>query len=290
MKSQLTLLAIASVLATASVACTNMSEEGIVNDEDPLTSANGLSSNGLSSNGLTSNGLSSNGLSSNGLSSNGLSSNGLVMGALRDTSTTGDLTRMFFRYLVSCALPTGHSVSYTWTDSSSMLHTEVNPGGLGLAPLWETGPVDQTGKELVSACLGARVNSKGIVVPLSLRAKNVSALTVTSSERSSYTYGEGSFWGDLFSGSPHIYSCTRAPLHVGIASSSYLSQGRTCTTAACGLIHPLGQCYAYDGTGSGQACYERASNGDYATDCFSQLLKGSAGAATYQVLTVWLMP
>src|ERR1700760_4516319 len=119
------LATLTGLLATAGVACTDATDQGIVNDDDPLTSSNGLSSNGLSSNGLSSNGLSSNGLSSNGLSTNGLSSNGLVMTALRDQSSTGDLTRLFFRYLISCALPTGHSVTYTWTDVSGALHTEI---------------------------------------------------------------------------------------------------------------------------------------------------------------------
>src|SRR5258708_5433756 len=192
------LLLLSFALATS--ACANASDPGIVNDEDPLMAQNGLSSNGLSSNGLSSNGLSSNALSSNALSSGSLSNNTLVMQALRDQSPTGALSRMFFRYLVSCALPPDHSVTYTWTDSSGTLHTEINPGGLSLAPKWETSAPDQQDKELVSACLGARTNSLGIPVPLSLRAKNVASLSVSSSERSSYTYGEGAFWGNLFNG------------------------------------------------------------------------------------------
>src|SRR5262245_56779943 len=104
-----TLALLTATLALGVGACTDLVDGGVVNDEDPLTSANGLSSNGLSGNGLSSNGLAMNGLSSNGLSSNGLSSNGLVMGALTDPIATGDLTRTFFRYLVSCALAANHS-------------------------------------------------------------------------------------------------------------------------------------------------------------------------------------
>ena len=205
------LMLLSCALATGAAACTDGSDPGVVNDEDPLTSENGLSSNGLSSNGLSSNGLSSNALSSNALSSNGLSSNGLVIQALRDQSATGDLTRLFFRYLISCALGPNHSVSYTWTDSKGTKHTEVNPGGLGLAPGWETGAPSQTDKEVISACLAARTNSKGIPVPLSLRGKNISGLSVASAERSSYTYGEGAFWGNLFNGtSPRTSTRARA--------------------------------------------------------------------------------
>jgi len=283
------MLFLSCALASVSLACTDASEQGIVNDEDPLTSENGLSSNGLSSNGLSSNGLSSNALSSNGLSSNGLSSNALVMQALRDQTGTGDLTRMFFRYLVSCALPTNHSVSYTWTDSTGMVHTEINPGGLGLAPGWETKPATQTDKEVISACLGARTNSKGIPVPLSLRGKSISGLSVSASERSSYTYGEGAFWGNIFNGSsPYLYSCSRVAFSYGASTSQYLAQGRTCTTAGCGIITPLGPCYTSDSATTGQACFDRDGGKDWVSECDPQ--KSSTAPKSDNVLTTWLLP
>jgi hypothetical protein len=276
-------------LAGSSLACTDTSDPGIVNDEDPLISENGLSSNGLSSNGLSSNGLSSNGLSSNGLSSNALSSNALVMGALRDQSGTGDLTRLFFRYLISCALGPNHSVSYTWTDSTGHTHTEINPGGLGLAPGWENGAATQTDKEVVSACLAARTNSKGIPVPISLRGKNITGLTVTSGERSAYTYGEGAFWGNLFNGSnPYVYSCSRVAFNAGASTSQYLTQGRTCTTVGCGIITSVGACYTSDSASTGQACFDRDSSKDWVSECNSQ--KKSYVATSSNVLTTWLQP
>jgi hypothetical protein len=275
-----------SVLLTGSVACTNAPDVGVVNVRDALTSENGLSSNGLSSNGLSSNGLSSNGLSSNGLSSNGLAASAAVMSALRDTSPTGDLTRTFFAYLISCALPSGHSTSYTWTDTTGMVHTEVNLGALGLAPGWENNAATQVQKELVSACLGARTNSLGVHVPLSLRAKGVSALSVTSSERSSYTFGEGAFWGNLFNGgSPYLYSCSRDAFNAGPDSSQYLKQGRTCTTSACGIITPVGPCYTANVT-TGQACYEQSQ--DWTANCSPQLNKSVQGSQN--VIATWLMP
>jgi len=278
------LLFLSCALASASLACTDASEPGIVNDEDPLTSSNGLSSNGLSSNGL-----SSNGLSSNALSSNALSSNALVMQALQDKTATGDLTRMFFRYLISCALAPNHSVTYTWTDSTGMKHTETNPGGLGLAPNWETAPSTQTDKEVISACLGARTNSKGIPVPLSLRGKSISGLSVTSAERSSYTYGEGAFWGNIFGSSPYLYSCSRVAFSYGASTSQYLSQGRTCTTAGCGIITPVGPCYTSDAAIlGGQACFDRDGAKDWVSECNSQ--KNPLAAKTDNALTTWLMP
>jgi hypothetical protein len=275
-------------LASGSFACNDASDPGIVNDEDPLTSENGLSSNGLASNGLASNGLANNALASNPLGTSSLAGNALVIQALRDPSASGDLSRLFFRYLVSCSLGPNHSVSYTWTDSSGKLHTEVNPGGLGLAPGWESSAPNQTAKEVVSACLAARTNSKGIPVPLSLRGKAIAGLTVASSERSQYTYGEGAFWGNLFASPPHLYSCSRVAFSAGIATSQYLTQGRTCTTAGCGIITPVGPCYTSDGATSGQACFDRDGGKDWVTSCDSQLKKSYPTSTN--VLTTWLMP
>jgi hypothetical protein len=281
---------LAATLALGAGACTDATDRTIVNNEDPLTSANGLSTNGLSMNGLAMNGLAMNGLSTNGLSMNGLSTNGLVMGALQDPSATGDLTRMFFRYLISCALPANHSVTYTWTDSAGQLHTEVNPGGLDLAPNWEDHPASQTDKELVSACLAARTNSKGVSVPLSLRAKGVAALSVTSTERSSYTYGEGSFWGNMFNGSsaPILYSCSRSALNAGTSTSQYLAQGRTCASGNCGIITYVGPCYTADAAIAGQACYERAGNSDWVNNCNPQMNKSATSSS--HVVSTWLLP
>jgi hypothetical protein len=278
------------VLALGGGACSafsaDVSDPGIVTEEDALTSENSLTSNSLTSNSLTSNSLTSNSLTSNSISSNSLTSNSLVMGALRNQTATGDSARMFFRYLVSCALPVNHSVTYTWTDSSGVKHTETNPGSLGLAPGWETTGATQTDKELVSGCLGARVNSKGVVVPLSLRAKGVTALTVSASERSSYSYAEGAFWGNLFGSTPYLYSCSRTGYNS--APSQYLSQGRTCATAGCGLITYVGACYTSDTASSGQACFERAPNFDWVSNCNQQQSKYSSLAN--HVITTWLLP
>lgn len=279
-------LILTSLLVTSTAGCASAPDAPIIRQVDALTSENGLSSNGLTSNGLTSNGLTSNGLTSNGLTSNGLTSNAEVMAALRDTTPTGDLTRLFFQYLISCALPSGHSTSYTWTDAAGTTYTDVVQGALGLAPNWENGPPSEADKEIVSACLGARTNSLGVHVPLSLRAKGVAALNVTAAERSSYTYGEGAFWGNLFNGAPYVYSCSRDAFDDGAATSQYLSQGRTCTTSACGIITPVGPCYTSNSAIIGQACYEQ--NADWVADCSqldNKIIQGSQN-----VIATWLMP
>jgi hypothetical protein len=284
------LVAISALLPLGLVACSDLNEANVLNDEDPLTSSNGISSNGISSNGISSNGISSNALTTNALSSGALSGNTTILTALRDKTSTGNNTRMFYRYVVNCALPSGKSVTYTWTDSAGVTHTEVNPGGLGLAAPWENGPVDQNGKELVSACLGARTNSLGIAVPLSLRAKNAAPLAVSAQERTDYSYGEGAFWGNLFNGgSPYLYACTRAPFNSGASTSSYLTQGRTCTTGGCGIITSVGRCYAGDLAVLGQSCYERASNADWVSKCGPAMSSLSLSNQS-NVISTWLKP
>ena len=209
------------------------------------------------------------------------------MTALRDTTATGALSRMFFHYMVSCALPAGRSVSYTWTNTTGTTITEVNPGQLGLASSWESGPLSDTGKQWVSACLAARTNSLGHNHPISMRA-GTSALPVTAQERTDYAYGEGSFWGNLFDGTPYIYSCTRSPMKAGASTSAGLSDGRTCTTSACGVIKPVGYCYLSTSASTGQNCWQKASNNDYASDCGSSTQKWNGNNRSDKVISVWL--
>src|SRR5882672_9972040 len=163
--------------------------------EDPVLGANGLTINGLTTNGLTINGLTINGLTINGLTINGLAPTSLA--ALRDKTAAGTVTRLFFRYLISCALPAGHDIRYTWTDATGD-HDEIAGGQFGLAPSWESGAVDVAGQEMVSACLFARTNALGKSVPISTRGDGVATLAVTASDRGQYHYGEGAFWGNAF--------------------------------------------------------------------------------------------
>src|SRR3954469_19440828 len=93
-------LSLCAFLPFAAAACGDVVDGTVVNDEDPLTSMNGISSNGISSNGISSNGISSNALTSNALSTGALGANGAVLRQLQDPSSAGDRTRMFYRYVV----------------------------------------------------------------------------------------------------------------------------------------------------------------------------------------------
>ena len=280
--------------ASASLAAAACQGGGPADDvaigSDAVESANGLTSNGLTSNGLTSNGLTSNGLTSNGLAAGKLVATTLT--ALRDKSATGDLTRTFFRYLVSCALPAGHDVSYSWTDALGRVHNEIAPGAFNLAPGWETGPLDLAGQDWVSACLFARTNSLGVSVPISIRADGPGRLATTAQERIDFSFGEGAFWGNLFlSPTPYGHSCSRLPPppRGGASTSSDLSNGRTCATEGCGIITYVGPCFASGSATSGQACFQRdAINGDWVNGCTSTL--SARQVLNPRVISTWLRP
>jgi len=121
---------------------------------------------------LTTNGLTTNGLTTNGLTTNGLAPTSLA--ALRDQTATGGVTRLFFRYLVSCALPAGHDVTYTWTDAAAVVHKEVAGYG-GLMVHEDEGHITTIAVEpdLQHAGIGTR-----LMLDLMEEARNRAARTV----------------------------------------------------------------------------------------------------------------
>ncbi|WP_433926126.1 hypothetical protein AB3662_24690 [Sorangium cellulosum] len=83
-------------------------------------------------------------------------------------------TRDVMRYLVSCALEPGQSVSYTDTRTGESYEF---PGEIGLCPPWGDKGLDELDgagvkcRQLVSACLLSRVNPTGHKVVLSMRGQ-----------------------------------------------------------------------------------------------------------------------
>ncbi|HEY8146105.1 MAG TPA: hypothetical protein VIG06_25665, partial [Kofleriaceae bacterium] len=79
-------------------------------------------------------------------------------------------TRMFFKYLVSCALSSEQEpVTYTWTPIPGKPVTYSFAGSLGLCTAWGDGPADEDCQEAVTACLLARNNAYGLSKALSPR-------------------------------------------------------------------------------------------------------------------------
>lgn len=165
------------------------------------TQSNIISVNQLSSNSLTANGISVNGISVNGISVNRLAHNVLAL----DVKAAGGLEatesgREVLTYLARCALMPGDHL-YVEHHGQSWTY----PGVLGLAPEWESEPLSQTGRELMTACLMAHVNAFGISVPISVRTD---ALPPAEAEETrEYFHGDGVFYGQLFQEEPRKYAC-----------------------------------------------------------------------------------
>ncbi|WP_437805632.1 hypothetical protein [Sorangium sp. So ce1078] len=77
-------------------------------------------------------------------------------------------TREVMRYLVSCALEQDQSVSYTDTSTGE---EHAFRGEIGICPHWATGPVGPKCRQLITACVLARVNALGRNVTLSMRGQ-----------------------------------------------------------------------------------------------------------------------
>ncbi len=188
---------------------------------------------------LTENALSPNALSPNALSPNALSS-------LLAPGADGDLARMLLRYVVGCALGPGQSFALSFQDAGGQ-HNEVYKGLLGLAPAWASGPLDQAGQQMVSACLAARTNWYSITVMISVRSAEAPLHGTTSAvERLLYPATEGAFWGNLFASTPYLRACyqvehaahSRALLRD--CAAGHLEQNGS--VSACGMISLLGDC------------------------------------------------
>src|SRR5262249_55990275 len=126
-------------------------------------------------------------------------------------------------YLIGCALPNGDSA--TLTDENNQ--PWVVSGALGLAPEWKLGAPTLSDQKYVSACLAARANALGQHVRISLRGAPATLLP-SALEKAYFGWAEGAFWGNLFTSTPKIETCT------GIGSGL---SGRLCTAdaASCGF-------------------------------------------------------
>ena len=133
--------------------------------------------------------------------------------------TRGQLAVELLRYIYSCAMPAGASTTVTGVAGQPGGSVQLQ-GGLGLASAWATGPCQDQCRELVSACVLARVNAFGQPMEISTRAPSY-GLTASAAEQAAFTEHEGAFFGNLFghgeggswTGTWEAYAChaTSAP-------------------------------------------------------------------------------
>jgi len=168
-------------IAGAALGCGAPPAEELVQEQSAVTAANGLAANGLAANGLAANGLAANGLAANGLAD--------------------PAAQKFMEYVVSCALPAGHAVTYTRAGVSYTF-----AGGIGVAPEWERKSCDGSCQRWVSACVLARLNKLGVHRQSSIRGAN-DALALTPHELQDFPMREATYYGNLFQPDQPRYAC-----------------------------------------------------------------------------------
>ena len=238
---RITAIACGSLTATLMTGCAF--DANFPQDGDALGEAE---SQLLVLNALNPNALNPNALNPNALNPNALSPSALL--ALQDPGSSGDLSRQLLKYTVSCAFAPSQSFSFSWTDTSGVVHPETYSGLLGLAAGWANTRLSTSGAEWVSACLASRANWYGATVTISSRGP-AEHLATTSEERASYPAIEGAFFGNLFTTTPAIYSCYNS---TNVVNSR--AQQRDCATghlnpdgsvSSCGMLQVLGSCSTY---------------------------------------------
>ena len=257
-------------------------DEDVGAAERALETDNALTPNALTPNALTPNALTPNALTPNALTPNSLAPSALS--AIQDPGLAGALSRQHLKYTVSCALDAYQSFSFSWTDSSSVVHDETYRGSLGLWTAWATTSLSTMGQRWISACLAARTNYYGIPVTISSRAPVWPLNKQNTPEAATYTKEEGVFWGNIYTSPPTVYSC-----HIAADDENSRSQLRDCAAghvdpstgvvSSCGAIQLLGSCDDY--------CTRLSGSGLNHPSCWSDLSNVSA-TTNRQPITVAL--
>lgn len=268
-------LALVVLAANALVGCSQMVDvdEGLSAEaKTSLIEANSLLTNSIDLNGLLSNSIDQNGIDPQYLSP-------AVQTALRDSGQLGINTRLLYRYLISCALDSSQSISFSWTDSESVVHPEVFGGSVGIAPHWKYTYVIPSVRRRVSACLGARANYYGTPVTISMRGPHTAINQISAEEQAAYPMEEGAFWGDVFGSTPQLYAChktaniTNSRAKLRSCAAGHLGEGDV--VSECAHIAVLGDCDSL--------CDPTTANDPYHPSCMDPEI-----GAMNQVVTVYL--
>ncbi len=233
--------------------------------EGAFITDNALTDNALTDNALTDNALTDNALTDNALTDNALTDNALE--AISDPNAQGALNRELLQYIVACAFKPTQAFDFTWTDNADLVHDEHYVGQLGLAPQWNSGPLNVKGQHMVSACLAAKTNYYGVHVTISVRSGEAPLrLSSHSDELDDYDRVEGAFWGNLWAPQPYLNACyNSANVDNSRAASRDCATGHLNadgTIEECGIINVVGSC--------ANVCKKyNASRGHY-SDCRKQ--------------------
>lgn len=247
--------------------------------ETALVTENALAPNAIIPNAIIPNAIIPNAIIPNALAPGAMDPSSLA--ALQDPSAVGDLSRMFIKYVVGCALSPTQSFTISWTDSSGVVNQEIYQGVVGIAPSWETQALtDGTKQRLISGCLAGRTNYFGTSVTVSMRApQNPLKKAVPTSEMDAYPNVEGAFWGNLFTSSPYLNACsTTANVETSRAAL------RVCATGALGSGGELLPCGPIALAGACETvCPNLGGGGKFYTSCADP--PGSGSTTTVVITT-----
>jgi hypothetical protein len=199
------MLSMATALGCAGIEGDDDQEALGVTQEAAMT-ANAMTANAMTANAMTANALTTNAFTANSLTASALTTNPLTAAALKDPNA-----RELLKYITSCALPEGKSITFA---TKGVKYTY--PGQLNLAPEWGVagGSCNEECQGWVSACLLARIDYLGEKVTISLRGDKA-ALTPTFAELATYTKREGTYYGNVFKATQERLACI-SPSNTGL--------------------------------------------------------------------------
>jgi hypothetical protein len=250
-----------SLLAVFLGSCGTSGDDDLAAERSAITAPNALTANALTANALTANALTANALTANALTANALTANALTANGLRDP-----LGRQLLKYVVSCALPAGQTVSVA-VDGT----TYDFAGSIGLAADWGRpgGACDRSCQRWVSACVLARVDAAGVERLISIRGDHP-ALRPVPHELRDYRVREATYYGNIFADRQPRYLCL---------SPGEISDARVCgpSLADCPMT-VVGSC--------DDACDDRGAFGTF-SDCRTTS-RGRRGESFAETVTVFL--
>jgi hypothetical protein len=189
---------LASIAFSSLAACSSAPEDVSEVRQDVL-SVNGLTPSVLSENGLSQSADTLAGLAANGLTLHDLGNTPAALSALDSDPSA----RLFFSYIVGCALPAGRDIVFPRLAGQA---DYTFAGSIGLSPYWgqDGSSCDTTCQERVSACVIARVNYLGQHVPLSLRGSGLAAF---EAEVTAYPNREATYYGNVLTSPAMLHGC-----------------------------------------------------------------------------------
>jgi len=192
--------------------------------------------------------------------------------------------RNLVAFLVACALPRGQTAS---GRSGGVRYTF--DGELGLANGWKTGAPSFSERRWVSGCMLARVNNYGQAMKISIHGPHA-GLFVNNSDRATFTLEEGSFYGDIFTGSAPLvgWSCRGVAQQAGDPGTGSAIDSRDCAEKEGGQQNICGWGWAGEcnvsTSSTARACDVNVSNNaGYYTRCHD----GTGALVWDEVITVY---